>query len=248
MYYILALILLGVVSYSAIGGAREYKIFQKLKKTAHRQHYYRKWLIESWVLFAGVAIAILVALGKQEYLLHPLIYTNVNSLIPGLIKSDQAQLQSFYAGAGVGLMVAIAVTIIRSWKAVKRKFATAGDVEALLPRNSSERILGFYTAVTAGITEELFFRAALPVVLFGIIGNAMACIVASVIIFGLVHFYQGWKGVLGTLVMGGILMKAFMLSGNIVVPIAIHTFIDLWGLLIIPYVADRSAMAAKRRS
>lgn len=247
MYLLFAVLAVCICVYSSIAGAREYKVFKRAKKTSERQYYYKKWIIESYLYFGITSVVMLLLLHKADNLFTPIVHRGLSSTIPAFVKSDQGSINSFYIGAGIGLAVALAVTIIRSRKAMKRKLNTAGDIDALLPRNSKERRLGLYTAISAGLNEELFFRALLPTILLGLTHNLVFAIASSILIFALGHIYQGWKGVLATGLMGWIFMKIFLLSGNIFVPIGLHIFIDFWGLILVPYLADRSARLSKTK-
>jgi uncharacterized protein len=91
-------------------------------------------------------------------------------------------------------------------------------------------------SLAAGVAEEFFFRAAVPVLAFTATNNATFSIVASVLSFGLYHYYQGVKGVVATAFIGLILMRLFISSGTILAPIGLHVFIDLWALLILPAI------------
>ena len=66
---------------------------------------------------------------------------------------------------------------------------------------------------------------AIPVLapLVGVPGAA----VLTTLIFGVLHSYQGWLGILRTTLMGGILAWGFLASGSLWPPIIAHTAIDL---------------------
>lgn len=90
--------------------------------------------------------------------------------------------------------------------------------------------------VAAGINEELFFRALLPVMLLGATNNVSFSIFVSILLFGLVHLYQGVTGVIATTVAATLLTAVFIATGSIVIPIIIHTLVDLLGLIVRPYL------------
>lgn len=50
--------------------------------------------------------------------------------------------------------------------------------------------------------------------------------------FGLAHAYQGPAGVLTTGVLGGVLAAVYLQSGSLLLPMALHTVIDLRFLLV----------------
>jgi membrane protease YdiL (CAAX protease family) len=59
-------------------------------------------------------------------------------------------------------------------------------------------------------------------------------IALSSAIFGLQHLYQGIAGVLQTTVMGVLFCLIFLITGNLAVPILLHTVMDLRVLLLLP--------------
>ena len=87
-----------------------------------------------------------------------------------------------------------------------------GDVEPLFPRNPDERRWTALIGANAGVGEELFFRLMLPLLITLVTGNASLAFAAAGLIFGLVHFYQGWVGILATTVAGFVFARS--LSGK----------------------------------
>ena len=95
-----------------------------------------------------------------------------------------------------------------------------------------------YTIVTAGFSEELFFRG----LVFNSIDsstNAIVALIASSIIFGFAHFpIWGASHAVVEAILGGILGYAYWYSEyNIAVPIAIHTIYDFITLFVTWYFA-----------
>jgi uncharacterized protein len=74
----------------------------------------------------------------------------------------------------------------------------------------------------------------LPALIFGASGSAIAAVLGSVAIFGLLHAYQGAAGVIGATILGTLFLAAYVLSGSILVAIALHALIDLRTLVVIP--------------
>jgi membrane protease YdiL (CAAX protease family) len=111
-----------------------------------------------------------------------------------------------------------------------------GDVQALLPRNRAELKWGAALAINAGVVEELLFRLALPALIFGVTGSAVAAVAASILIFGFLHIYQGLPGIVGSVILGAAFMAIYLSSGSIVVAIVVHALFDLRSLVLIPVV------------
>lgn len=103
----------------------------------------------------------------------------------------------------------------------------------LVPHRN-ERALFVGLAVTAGVTEELLFRAFGLSYLFWLwpnITSDVAILVTSAA-FGLAHLYQGWKNVLLTALLGAMFGLLTIDTGSIVPAMVVHTLIDLRILLL----------------
>jgi membrane protease YdiL (CAAX protease family) len=112
---------------------------------------------------------------------------------------------------------------------------------ALLPRNGAETLWTALMAVNAGVSEEVFFRLLLPLLLVLVFGSAVLAFAVAGIVFGLAHVYQGWVGVLATFVLGLVLAGLYLATGSLLAPIAVHVVIDLVGLVIRPTAARLAA-------
>ena len=209
---------------------REYRRFKRFRSTVKRQAMFRRWLGESFITFGGISVALLLLGGAH--------------LVP-LLRELQAWpvLSDIRAAPGltIGLTLALAVGLaVLTWFAVRAARAegegvtSIGDIQALLPRNRQELRLGALLSINAGVVEELAFRLALPAVIFGASGSAVAAVVGSVLLFGALHVYQGVWGVVGTTLVGALLMATYVVSGTIVVPIVLHALFDLRSLVLIP--------------
>jgi len=104
----------------------------------------------------------------------------------------------------------------------------------LLPRSPRERGIFAGLSFSAGVGEELAYRAyAFQVIqLLGL--GPWGAALASSVPFGFLHGYQGPVGVLRTGVMGFVLAVPVVLTGSLLPSIAAHTLIDLlvglvWG-------------------
>ncbi|MCC7128513.1 MAG: CPBP family intramembrane metalloprotease, partial [Microbacteriaceae bacterium] len=64
--------------------------------------------------------------------------------------------------------------------------------------------------------------------------NALVAVIASIVIFGAMHAYQGIGGIIGTTIFGAIMMFIFLATGTILWPILLHAVFDLRSLVLIP--------------
>lgn len=140
--------------------------------------------------------------------------------------------------ASVAVGAVIIVIRRRDPERRRRLVRSAAAFSALLPRTTSERPLFVLFAITAGVTEEILYRGFLiPYLAWAM--NApdwLGPAILAGMIFGLLHVYQGWRGVLMT----GILGMAFgvvYLGIGLLPLIVVHTLLDL-RVLLIPVDAD----------
>ena len=107
------------------------------------------------------------------------------------------------------------------------------SVAFLLPHTQPERLLFAFLSVSAGVCEEWIFRGFVLQTLHGTMCLPwIAALVVSSILFGWNHLYQGSRALLTTTVTGLALGLAAVSSGGLVLPIILHTFLDLQLLLV----------------
>jgi membrane protease YdiL (CAAX protease family) len=229
---LLALVVL--LLYRAISKDRnEFQRFKRFERTHNRQRMMRKWLLDSLILFGGASGTILLL----SWQFIPSLQREVERSPIGLwwralLSGSGGLLPGIATGFGIAL---VGGTIAAVALARRSEFVpTIGDIGALLPRNRPELVLGVLLSVNAGVFEELLFRLALPALIFGATGSAPLALIGSVLLFGLLHFYQGWIGIAGVTVLGALLMLLFLATGNILIPIVAHALIDLRSLVLIP--------------
>ena len=98
----------------------------------------------------------------------------------------------------------------------------------LLPRDASEMSAFVALCFTAGICEEILFRGYLVWFLIPRTGVALALILSS-LSFGLIHAYQGARGILRTGILGLTLALVYRLTGSLAAPMIAHALVDLAG-------------------
>jgi len=101
------------------------------------------------------------------------------------------------------------------------------DVMAgFMPNTADERHLFNLLAITAGITEEIIFRGYL-IWAFSLFLPIWAAAIGSLLVFTILHIYQGAKNLLPIFLMGALVTLIFVLSGSIWPAIAVHVFVDI---------------------
>ena len=200
------ILLVAVLAALAVWNAREtrrYAIFKKTDDPAERMAFYRRWLVSSFALLGLGSLAILAVLGRMSAIAtlpaeFAALYPR-SEPSPPVTQMDGSMLIGFAIGATISLSVLMFV-----WHRRLRKMShpVIGDVEPLLPRTGRETLMAIPLALNAGISEELCFRLALPLLIATCTGSAIAGLAVAAVIFGLMHRYQGWKGITMTTLVG----------------------------------------------
>lgn len=213
-----------VVHLVAVAPVLGLRAYDSLKRCAmSRSTAYRLALAHEWALSA-LAVAALLGAGV------PLASVGVRL---GSYAGLSGMLGGGVAGLAIGGVVGIVITLLANRGRLRiartRPRIMAGNFDALLPSNRSERRTFAIVAVTAGICEELLYRGVVLYALrhtFPHLALAGAVII-SALIFGLGHAYQGWVGVLATAVLGAVLAVVYVATGSLLVPISVHILLDL---------------------
>lgn len=106
-------------------------------------------------------------------------------------------------------------------------------IHFLLPRTGSEKIAFGGLSVSAGIAEELVFRAFLIAALIDGGASLGLAVGFSVVVFALSHAYQGVLGVLRVGVLGALLTAPMLLTGSVYPAMIAHALLDLLAGLVL---------------
>ena len=187
--------------------------------------------VRSATMFGGVSILSLAAMGRladvvdlpREFAIPA---TTALDWLPGLTEPVGIALilLGLLIGGGVG-------TLVSRWRG--RIFAF-GDVTAVLPQARRELGWAALLAVDAGVSEELFFRLLLPLLIAQVTGSAWIGFAGATALFGFAHRYQGLAGVLATTFVGVLMTGIYLASGNLWMAMLLHMAINLNGLVLRP--------------
>ncbi len=97
----------------------------------------------------------------------------------------------------------------------------------LLPKTGTEKILFVFLSFAAGVGEEIAYRGYLIPALTLLLGWDWGAAILSSAVFGLLHAYQGWLGIVRTAALGLVLASSFILSGVLWPAILAHAILDL---------------------
>lgn len=184
--------------------------------THSRLRFYRRSMIELWLLTPVVL---------SWWLWSGRAVTAAGLGVPGG--------WAFWGGAIVVVALAIAlglqVAVVRSSAEARAKVQKQfrGIPALLVPRDNRERRMWVGLSLTAGFCEEVLYRGFLMWYSMMWLPKG-AAVLASAVIFGVAHLYLGWAvGVLRATVAGVVFGVAYLLTGTLWVPIALHAIVDV---------------------
>ena len=97
----------------------------------------------------------------------------------------------------------------------------------LLPKTGREKSIFLFLSLAAGAGEEIAYRGYLIPTLTLLLGWNWGAALVSSAVFGLLHAYQGWLGIVRTALLGMILAGSFLLSGVLWPAILAHAILDM---------------------
>ena len=233
-------LLLAFMAFNAIRkNRRDYSTFKRQRSSKRRRKTFRKWLRQSFLNFGGAAVVVLVL--SWQFVEPFKEAVEQWGFVEGARGAfdDSGWFGPAITGALVILVVGgaiIGIFLAKGELDGETEVPSIGDVQALLPRNRAELKWGAALAINAGLVEELLFRLALPALIFGGTGSAVAAVAASILVFGLLHIYQGLPGIVGSVILGTAFTAIYLATGSIVVAIVVHALFDLRSLVLIPVV------------
>lgn len=149
--------------------------FKAIDATESRQRLLRSFVIESFLIYGVGSVVCLFLLGRTSAIWAiPPAFADLLSPLRGSSQGGDGW-SSAFKGMMIGMIASIAVvptvfTILTvrageeqsevADRAVKRQ-----NYDALLPQNASERRWTTLLALNTGLSEELFFRVAVPLVM-----------------------------------------------------------------------------------
>jgi len=106
--------------------------------------------------------------------------------------------------------------------------SSAKTVDSLLPQSLLEIVLWIGTSITAGVCEEMAFRGYVQQQFHALTGSLATAVLGQGVVFGLFHFYQGWKNVIVICVLGVLFGALAAWRRNLRTNIIVHAWADVW--------------------
>jgi len=130
-----------------------------------------------------------------------------------------------YVALLIGVLVAQRAAVVKRPEVMDRLRPKLRYAEPILPQTIGERNLFRLVSMTAGVTEELFFRGFLIWFLMAWVGPTAAVLVSSAM-FGLGHIYMGWAQAPKTALVGSVMALVVFSSASLWPAILLHAAID----------------------
>lgn len=199
-----------------------------------RRRRYRLLAARTAIGFGLPAVGGLALLGALDLLwTMPAAFAPLAAVLPGGVPIDW-----LVGGAAVGLAAGSALAIRAGGRG--RTPPMLGRIGPLLPRERGELPHAALVALSAGVSEEAFFRLFLPLLVALAGGGATLGFVLSSLLFAALHRYQGWVGVTATGLFGLLLAWLYLATGALWMAMAVHVAADLNGLVLRPLLAGRA--------
>lgn len=137
----------------------------------------------------------------------------------------------------VGVVASVVLYLVASGTDIAGMMHERGEFFEMVPDLSIGTLLMFTLFV--GLHEEVLFRGFVLSRLCTLFGRPSIAVLASGVIFGLMHVYQGPIGVVQTTVVGLVLAGTVIITRTLWPAIIAHFLFDTIGLLLIPILRDQ---------
>lgn len=187
-----------------------------------RTGFYRTLILEEWISTACLAGWWLARVRPWSWLLLASSETPLKMSFPLPLR----------LWAGLAYVALLAAVLILQKKAIlarpermERVRPRLAYAEPLLPHTAGERRLFWLVSLTAGVTEEIFYRGFLIWFLTAWIGLLPAALLSSAL-FGAGHIYMGWAQAPKTGLVGLILAFIALCSASLLPAMLLHAALD----------------------
>jgi uncharacterized protein len=189
----------------------------------NRKRVYLNWMVTLWVL---AALSLALTPGHSLFRLPGSVFSELGALGPAWFKVFLACVAAAFFSA---ILQPAAKCIFRG--DLRQAYSSArakSPLHFMMPRGAQERQLWVGLSLPAGMCEELCFRGFLMSVAREELHlSLLASLLTVSIAFGWAHLYQGFAGILQTGVTGLMFGFVSFLTGNLLLPYALHALTDL---------------------
>jgi uncharacterized protein len=174
---------------------------------------------------AGYARAMLILWAMSALALYALRLRGEGAADVGLVQP--AQPLAAY-GCALAIVAVLALANIRGARGAR--FADYHErVRRVIPLTGSDWAWFVPVVLSAGICEEFLYRGYALNVLAALTGSVGLGVALSTVAFGLAHAYQGWRGVVGTSILGLAFALIYVAFGSLYPCMLAHVLQDFIG-------------------
>lgn len=203
--------------------------------------YFSKFIHFLFPLSATVSVLV-SRLGFWLALLLLLVYSRkIEKQALMLWEEKRYPVQHYVVSVLLTLLTVLAAVIVVGMIAMMLQLKKESEVaQSFIPVFRDHHVLLIFTAITAGITEELMFRAYLIPRLQLIVKNTYVPVILSSVFFGLLHFGYGTAlNVIGPILIGLIFGVHYVKYRNIKILMIAHFLWDYLILLLEQYLVSK---------
>ncbi|MBB4837546.1 membrane protease YdiL (CAAX protease family) [Sphingomonas kyeonggiensis] len=218
------------------GGRRRFDRFRGIEDSADRRRTYLRWAAHGCLSNLGIPLVGLALLGRIDAMWSfPGEFAALAWTLPYFSMDDPTLLPILLIGLPLGSLLSIWIALRGPSPRARRGY----DLTPMLPRNRAELLAILPLVINAGVSEEIYFRLYLPLLLVLCGVPDWAAFLIALAIFAAVHRYQGWLGIVLTGA-GGAAFTLFYLGGwGLMLPILLHLMANLNALVLRPAVRLR---------
>jgi membrane protease YdiL (CAAX protease family) len=144
--------------------------------------------------------------------------------------------------AAAAYLATLGIQIRRGWRRITPERKKRARI--FLPETPEEFAYWIPISLLAGICEEAAYRGSAFQILSNISGSAALALIVCVVGFGLIHAAQGWRGILGTMLIGVLFHITVLLTHGLYVAMAFHAAYDLMiGILALKFLMPDATAA-----
>ena len=212
--------------------AKVFGRFRTIADTRVRRQVFLRWTLQAIVYFLVMPMVGLALLGRIDALWRlPPEFAPAALGMPAT-----SDFSASFVGTLVGAVFAGGVLggVLASRGRKSARATKALDIDAMVPRNRAEVAYVALLGANAALTEEICFRLYIPLLLALLGADAWVAFGGATLLFGAMHRYQGWLGVLFTTLLGAMFAFAYLASGGLALPILLHLLLNLNGLIVRP--------------
>lgn len=176
---------------------------------------------------------LLLVFGVLQVRLQPLAAIGLDSSLNlRTLGAAALAIPACYAASMTGALIYAAATGFDA----EGMLAEKGDLADLVASIPIRWILPF--SLFVGIHEEILFRGFYLSRVRALSGSGVVAVIATSVVFGLLHFYQGWLGIVQTTMIGLALAVVVTFARSLWPAIIAHAVFDATNMLLLPWLME----------